>query len=238
MWPGLKQSLRGLFTAPNEAVRDAWVMAQLARIAPGSKLLDAGCGTQPYRKYANELKYYAQDFAKYDGTGDKGGLQTSNFSYGQIDYIGNIWEIPEQNLFFDAILCTEVLEHLPFPNETLQEFGRLLKPGGVLLLTAPFASIPHMTPYFYFSGFSQNYYREKLPAAGFEIISVEANGDAFAYMAQELARLRQSFHFGIIRIFFSFFAANAIILLKLFRKLSHKNSDYLVFGYHIHARKI
>ena len=41
--------------------------------------------------------------------------------------MGDIWDIKEKNNVFDAILCTEVFEHIPYPNETIKEFSRLLK---------------------------------------------------------------------------------------------------------------
>lgn len=55
---------------------------------------------------------------------------------------------------FDAILCSEVLEHVPEPTHALDELAHLLKLGGVMKLTAPFGSNVHMALYHYCSGFS------------------------------------------------------------------------------------
>lgn len=41
---------------------------------------------------------------------------------------------------FDAIICAEVLEHVPFLTKALTECLRVLKPGGQLLATFPFAA--------------------------------------------------------------------------------------------------
>lgn len=38
---------------------------------------------------------------------------------------------------FDRVIATHVLEHLPAPHEVLQEWARVLKPGGVLSLVLP-----------------------------------------------------------------------------------------------------
>ena len=57
-----------------------------------------------------------------------------------LDIVGDITSIPEPDASFDAILCVEVLEHVPDPLAALRELGRLLKPNGQLILTAPFCS--------------------------------------------------------------------------------------------------
>ena len=46
-------------------------------------------------------------------------------------------------------------KHVPEPTHALDEFARLLKRGGKLILTAPFASLVHMAPYHYCTGFSR-----------------------------------------------------------------------------------
>mgnify|MGYP000610224747 CR=1 FL=1 len=38
---------------------------------------------------------------------------------------------------FDYIVCSEVLEHVPERNKMLAEFARVLKPGGILIITTP-----------------------------------------------------------------------------------------------------
>lgn len=37
----------------------------------------------------------------------------------------------------DGVLCSSVLEYVPDPSECLQEFARVLKPGGMLLVSVP-----------------------------------------------------------------------------------------------------
>ena len=107
--------------------RMEWVEKILLKLNANSKILDAGCGPQQYKQYCKHLNYYSQDFAKYNGKGDGKGLQKNNWKYGELDYIGDIWKIDEKDNFFDVILCTEVLEHIMYPNETIKEFSRLLK---------------------------------------------------------------------------------------------------------------
>lgn len=54
---------------------------------------------------------------------------------------------------------------------------------------APFASLVHMAPYHYCSGFSHYWYEHHLPLREFMIQELTPNGDWFAYLWQELMRL-------------------------------------------------
>jgi ubiquinone/menaquinone biosynthesis C-methylase UbiE len=90
---------------------------------------------------------------------------------------------------FEAILCSEALEDVPDPTHTLDEFARLLKPGAVMILTAPFASNVHMPPYHYCSGFSEYWYEYHLAQRSFRIETLTANGDWYALLLQEISRL-------------------------------------------------
>ena len=42
---------------------------------------------------------------------------------------------------FDTVVCLEVLEHLPDYRKALDEIARVLKPGGILIATIPYAKI-------------------------------------------------------------------------------------------------
>lgn len=89
----------------------------------------------------------------------------------------------------DAILCSEVLEHVPEPTHALDEFARLLKPGGVLILTASSGSNTHMLPYHYSSGSSKYWYQYHLAQRGFRIETLISNGDWYTLLRQEITRL-------------------------------------------------
>jgi ubiquinone/menaquinone biosynthesis C-methylase UbiE len=173
----------------NEAPREKWLKNVLSQIPPGSRLLDAGAGEQRHKPYCRHLQYIAQDFAQYDGKGDALGLQTGAWDQTTLDIVGDIASIPEPDSSFDAILCVEVFEHIPHPVEALKEFSRLLKPGGQLILTAPFCSMTHFAPYHFYTGFSRYFYQHYLPLYGFEIQEMKQNGSYFEYLAQEIRRL-------------------------------------------------
>lgn len=178
-----------LYKNINEENRQAWLKKTLASLPAGVRILDAGAGESRNRPLCSHLAYVSQDFGQYQGAGDGKGLQTGKWDTSHIDLVCDITAIPEPNAAFDAILCSEVLEHVPDPTKALDEFARLLKPGGKLILTAPFASLVHFAPYHYCSGFSRYWYEHHLIRRGFQIDELTPNGDWFAYCQQELMRL-------------------------------------------------
>lgn len=169
----------------NQEVRDEWVRAQAAQLAPGTRLLDVGAGSCPYRSLFAHCDYRTQDIARLMPS------QLRNGAYGEIDYVGDAAAIPAPTASFDAVLCTEVLEHHPEPIRVARELGRLLRPGGVLLLTAPLGSGIHQEPYHFYGGYTPYWYERFLGEAGFESITVESNGGFFSFYGQESIRFLQ-----------------------------------------------
>ena len=173
----------------NQDVREAWLRKTLSAIPEGSRILDAGAGTMKYRDYCSHLRYVSQDFGQYNVSGDGVGLHSDQFDYGELDIVSDIVEIPEETNSFDAVMCVEVLEHLPNPDRAIKEFGRLLRPGGTLVMTAPFSSLTHMAPYHFCSGFSRYWVERQLTDYGFQISGIYPNGNYFEYLGQEIYRI-------------------------------------------------
>lgn len=220
--------------------RDVWVRAALANIPAQSRLLDAGCGERPYRDSCTHLKYVSQDFGKYDGRGDDVGLQFKNWNQSEIDIISDIVAIPQSDSSFDAVLCTEVFEHIPNPVLAIREFSRLLRPGGLLIITAPFCSINHFSPYFFQTGFSRYYYEHHLTDNGFDILEISPNGSYFEYIAQEVRRIPAvSGMYGGQRLSAIDRLALAAMLKLLGRleKTTRASSELLNYGLHVRAQR-
>lgn len=168
-------------------VRTAWVAEKASGLAQDARVLDAGAGECQYRGLFAHCVYRAQDFAQYEGT--PSGLQTEHWNYGTLDYVCDIAAIPVPDGEFDAVLCTEVLEHLPDPVSALKEFSRLLSPGGRLFLTAPLSSGLHQQPYHFYGGFTPHFYRKFLADCGLEIVEIRPIGGLMLHVGQEVYRV-------------------------------------------------
>ncbi len=224
----------------NRKARECWLENTLKKVPAGGRLLDAGAGELGKKKYCPHLNYVSQDFGKYNGSGDAKGLQTHSWDQSQLDIISDITEIPEPDSSFDAIMCIEVFEHLPEPLKALKEFHRLLKKDGLLIITAPFCSITHFSPYHFYSGFNKYFYEHHFDGLGFKVIDIQANGNYFDYLSQEIARIpvaaERYCNCGLLPLE----SKAKGVLLNALRRLSdkdHDSSSLLCFGYHVFARK-
>lgn len=218
----------------NLTERRAWVEKQLAGIPSGCSILDAGCGSQQYRDLCDHLEYSSQDFGGYqtDAKTSLGKQDTPDlYQYGQLDYVGNIWNIDAADNTFDAILCTEVLEHIPYPNDTVAELSRLIKPGGKLILTAPSNALRHMDPYFFYSGFSDRWFERILPENNLEIEEITPVGDYYSWLAAEL--LRSIKNGGLL----TKLVLTPSLFYFLWQEKNKLSIDTLCMGYHILAKK-
>lgn len=223
----------------NEETRVNWIKTTLQKIPAGGTLLDAGAGECQFKKFCTHLNYIAQDFGQYDGTGNVG-LQTGGWDNSKLDIVSDITQIPLADASVDAVMCTEVLEHVPDPVAVLKEFSRLLKPQGHLLITAPFASLTHFAPYHFASGLSRFFYEHHLPALGFDIEDLQLSGNYFEYLAQENRRLK--------RMALRYTGTKLSVLDKIaihwmlgtLQRLSGKengSAELLCYGIHVFARK-
>jgi len=187
---GILSRLRGIYQGSailnyNVVDRDAWVARQAAALSAGSRILDAGAGSCPYRRLFTHCDYRTQDFTSLQGH------QLSGGGYGTIDYVCDIAAIPVEDGYFDAVLCSEVIEHVPDPVAVMTEFARILKPGGRLILTAPLGSGIHQEPYHFYGGYTPFWYEKVLSDNGFTDIRVQANGGSLKAFAQEALRFLQ-----------------------------------------------
>jgi len=70
------------------------------------------------------------------------------------------------------VLATEVFEHVFELDHTLQEINRVMKPGGKILLSAPFVFMEHEIPYD-FARYSSYGMRAVLERNGFQVLALD-----------------------------------------------------------------
>jgi ubiquinone/menaquinone biosynthesis C-methylase UbiE len=223
----------------NESTRVKWIEETLKKIPAGLTILDAGAGESQFKKYCSHLKYIAQDFGQYHGEGQVG-LQTGTWDNSKLDIVSDILAIPLADHSVDAIMCTEVLEHIPDPVRAITEFSRLVKSGGYLLITAPFASLTHFAPYHFASGLSRFFYEKHLPENNFEIAELQLNGNFFECVAQENRRIKSiaKKYSGInLNIFQKIVIHLNLLILQKLSKKDKGSSELLCYGIHVFARK-
>jgi len=124
------------------------------------RLLDAGCGSQPYRDIFQCDEYVAVDISP-------------TFTPDIVGDLRNMEAIGNQS--FDSVLSNQVLEHVDDADRVVAEMYRVLRPGGYLCVTVPFISRLHGMPHDYWR-FSISGLRYLLEKHGFEVVLIEPMG--------------------------------------------------------------
>lgn len=142
------------------------------------RILDAGAGACPYKKHFLHARYESADVEESAATSPKG----------IHDFFCSLDSIPKPDNYYDAILNSQVLEHVEYPQKVIDEFYRILKPGGKLFLTAPQAGGIHEAPYNFFN-FTKYGLESLFKNAGFKINFIKPRGGFFWQAGYELSIL-------------------------------------------------
>lgn len=123
-------------------------VAELARSATGT-LLDVGVGERPWGGLftGRVRRYIGLEYPPVADNLSPGIWSALHRLRGVVDVFGDGGRLPFRDGSFDTLLAVEVIEHLRDAAPALDEFARVLRPGGRLLLTAPFAAARHQLPY-------------------------------------------------------------------------------------------
>lgn len=128
-------------------------------------LLDLGCGEKPYAKAFDGTvnSYFGLD---YEGAA----------SIRHADVIGRADRLPIRSGGVNAVLCTQVLEHVEEPDRVVHEIYRILSPGGRALISLPFMWNIHMEPrdFFRFSRYGLEHLFQKNKLHIVELIELES----------------------------------------------------------------
>ncbi len=107
----------------------------LGHLKPGMRVLDFGCGpgtitvglaaaVNPGEVHGIDMEASQIEIAR--GAASAGGHDNITF------HVGNVYELPFEDDFFDVAHCHAVLMHVPDTQTALHEVKRVLKPGGIL----------------------------------------------------------------------------------------------------------
>lgn len=175
---GRSEALRTFVAeAPLERTSIVAFVADNARRLPlGARVLDVGAGDAPYRELFAAQEYVTLDHDQSPHAGD-------------IDIIASADSIPVGDGSFDAVVCTQVLEHVRDPAVTLTEIRRVLAPVGALVATVPFAWEEHELPHDYYR-YTKPGIEHLLDRAGFVEPDVRPRTDCFTTIAQLLRNAR------------------------------------------------
>lgn len=132
------------------------------------KTLDLGAGTA---KYSGFIKQKAKEYVTFDAVAGK-----------NIDIVGDVLNLPIGNETFDTVISTQVLEHVEKPWIMVKEIRRILKEGGICILTAPFLSPYHSDPRDYFR-YTEDGLKSLFSNEGFEILECSGYGKVFSVLS-------------------------------------------------------
>jgi SAM-dependent methyltransferase len=153
----------------------AFMQEAAAQLEPGSRVLDAGAGNAPYRELFGHCRYVTSDWSSSQHEGAE-----------KVDIQASLDDLPVPDASFDAVLNTQVLEHVADPVRVAGELFRVLAPGGRVWLTAPLVWPLHEEPFDYWR-FTSHGLRRVLEEAGFRVERLEPRGGYFSAVATLLA---------------------------------------------------
>jgi SAM-dependent methyltransferase len=148
------------------------------RLREQDRVLDAGAGEGRFSSYFGDTHYIALDSVVGD----------SSWDYSNLHVVADLARLPFDDASYEAVICTQVLEHVREPQRVLKEFFRVLKPGGWCFISAPQSWYQHQKPhdYFRYTSFGLCYLFEQ---SGFQVEFVKPMGDFFWFLSFQLQRL-------------------------------------------------
>lgn len=116
----------------------------------GKRLLDAGCGIGVFtRFYAKKgFEVHAIDITQSGIEITKSSLEV--FGLNARCCLGNVENIPYPDNYFDYIVSNGVIHHTPNTEQSVKEFYRVLKPGGIASICVYYKNILLRQPFWTF----------------------------------------------------------------------------------------
>ena len=155
------------------------VQVYLEALPKGGKILDYGSGDRPYEVFL------LTRFDEYVA-GDHPEANAAHLKRPDLYIENNKIELPDESV--DCVMLTEVLEHCYEPQAALQEIFRVLKPGGHVVGSVPYAVPEHEQPYDFFR-YTSFALRNLARDAGLEVDRLDYVGDMVGVHALVAGRL-------------------------------------------------
>lgn len=168
----------------------------LLRVAPPGRILDLGCATGVFLDEARRA-----GFEEIGVDVLPGAVAYARDRLGVDARLGALGEMGLSGGHFDAVALFHIIEHVPDPAGLVREVARLLRPGGVLLLTTPdrrgfLARLTGQRWFEYYNEEHLSYFDERslrrlLTEGEFTIVNLRTEfGRAFTlgYVAERLSR--------------------------------------------------
>ena len=142
----------------------------ISRYASGC-ILDVGCGNKPYESlFTSNTESYT-------------GCDVVQSSENKVDVICKATELAYAADKFDTLFSTQVMEHVDNSDLMMQECNRVLKPGGVLIVSVPLCWELHEEPYDFFR-FTKYGLKELCDRNNFDVLEIIPNGGKWAAIFQ------------------------------------------------------
>ena len=189
------------------------------------RLLDCGCGNVPY------YEIYQNLVEEVICTDWKNSMHENKF----VDVYSDLNEHLEfEDLSFDTIILTDVLEHIYKPLNLIAEINRVLKPGGRIIVAVPFFYWIHEQPYDYFR-YTEYSLSKMFEDSGFKIIEIEPYGGYLDVLLDTINKvfIRRKYQ---LKIFLPF--SNLIKRSFLNRKINKALQNKYPLGYILCCEKI
>lgn len=177
---------------------------QFKKLKPGI-VLDVGSKNSPYKRIVPSTKYLRLDID----------------SQSNPDICSDLHNIKWESNYFDTIIATEVLEHLHSPEKAIDEIHRILKPGGVCILSTRFIYRYHPDP--------KDYYR--------------FTRDSLEYLFKDYSFIRVYSHGNKLHVLWEIFIGFGIMSIPfklifnpIIAKINFKKTNYPL-GFVLYAKK-
>ena len=177
--PPVNRPVKNLYYSLRRHFVDEFHLNHVPELTSGSRVLDLGGN--------RILKRGRFDIGLYDLEIVYANLSTAKSPDVQMDAA----QVSFKDNSFDAVVCSELLEHVPDPPAVLRGVHRVLRKGGVLLICVPFLVPIHQDPGDY-GRYTDSYWRETLGALGFVRVAIERQGSYWSVLL-DLVRERLVF---------------------------------------------